>query len=169
MQATAKQLERDGGGSSPSCEDALPLQVSAPTKATYVVDDSGGGGGSEAVGAATSIDTDAGETQACRTAPPAGDGARRNDHGVRANEVRAIDSHAKSDTAARHEPGIGYGCQSSAERNIWSVFNPIWSAFVVDKARLPAASDKEADWSGTVGRPDKIKDFLGLKNPINRK
>lgn len=64
-------------------------------------------------------------------------------------------------------PGSGY--QSSAERNIWSTFNPIWNCFPVKKARLPKASDRVADWGGTVGRPDEMDRFLGLKNPVNRK
>lgn len=60
-------------------------------------------------------------------------------------------------------------CLSSAERNVWSTFNPIWNCFPVKKARLPKASDQVADWGGTVGRPDEMDEFLGLKKPVNRK
>lgn len=67
------------------------------------------------------------------------------------------------------KPVPGSGCQSSAERNIWSTFNPIWSCFPVKKARLPKASDRAADWGGTVGRPDGMNKFLGPKKPANRK
>ncbi|CAN0165613.1 unnamed protein product [Scytosiphon promiscuus] len=45
----------------------------------------------------------------------------------------------------------------------------MWSTFIVNKARLPRGSDWEADWPGTVGRPGELKNFLGLKNLVNRK
>lgn len=70
---------------------------------------------------------------------------------------------------AGEECDIQDGCQSSAERKIWSVFNPMWNIFVVNKARLPKPADRGADWAGTVGRPDRLNMFLGLKNPVNRK
>lgn len=63
---------------------------------------------------------------------------------------------------------IGDDCQRSAERNIWSVFNPIWHSFPVKKPRLPRVVDEGADWAGTVGKPDKLKLFWGLKNLTNR-
>lgn len=62
----------------------------------------------------------------------------------------------------------GGGYQSSAERNIWSVFNPIWRSFPVNKARLPRATDAGVDWAGTLGRPEELGLFLGMKNPVNR-
>lgn len=71
--------------------------------------------------------------------------------------------------AAGEERDIQDGCQSSAERNIWSVFNPMWSIFVVNKARLPKKADRGADWAGTAGKPDGLYMFLGTKNPVNRK
>lgn len=71
--------------------------------------------------------------------------------------------------AAGEERDIQDGCQSSAERNIWSVFNPMWSIFVVNKARLPKKADRGADWAGTAGKPDGLHMFLGTKNPVNRK
>lgn len=76
--------------------------------------------------------------------------------------------HTKTN-AEREACDIQDGCQSSAERNIWSVFNPMWNIFVVPKPRLPKPSDRGADWAGTVGRPDELNGFFGLKNPINRK
>ncbi|CBJ25950.1 hypothetical protein Esi_0017_0187 [Ectocarpus siliculosus] len=45
----------------------------------------------------------------------------------------------------------------------------MWNQFTVRKARLPKTSDIEADWAGTVGRPEELKLFLGLKNTTNRK
>lgn len=60
------------------------------------------------------------------------------------------------------------GHQSSAERNIWSAFNPIWSSFRVRKPRLPKESDIKANWAGTAGIPDELSLFLGLNNPVNR-
>lgn len=60
------------------------------------------------------------------------------------------------------------GCQSSAECNIWSAFNPIWTTFSVSKARLSKATDAGVDWAGTSGRPDELRLFFGLKNPVNR-
>lgn len=71
--------------------------------------------------------------------------------------------------AAGEERDIGDGCQCSAERNIWSVFNPIWNTFIVKKARLPKPGDRGADWAGTAGRPTELGMFLGLNNPVNRK
>lgn len=58
--------------------------------------------------------------------------------------------------------------ESSAERNIWSVFNPIWSARPGVKFRLPKPSDEGADWAGTVGVVDELKHFRGLNNSVNR-
>lgn len=78
-------------------------------------------------------------------------------------------NHINDDNVAREACAIQDGCQSSAERNIWSVFNPMWSIFDVRKARLPKPSDKGADWAGTVGRLDDLNGFLGLKKNVNRK
>lgn len=83
--------------------------------------------------------------------------------------IRGGDDEKKDVAAAGGECDIGDGCQSSAERNIWSVFNPIWSTFVVKKARLPKSVDQGADWAGTAGKPGGLGMFLGLKNPVNRK
>lgn len=58
--------------------------------------------------------------------------------------------------------------QSSAERNIWSVFNPLWGSFRVNQPRLPRPSDAGVNWARTVGQPEEMKKFLGLKNPVNR-
>lgn len=65
--------------------------------------------------------------------------------------------------------GKGVTHHSSAERNIWSVFNPLWNNFLVREPRLPHASaDAGVDWARTTGRPEEITQFLGLKNPVNR-
>lgn len=58
--------------------------------------------------------------------------------------------------------------QSSVERNIWSVFNPLWGSFRVNQPRLPRRSDAGADWARTMGRPEEMRSFLGLKNRVNR-
>lgn len=79
------------------------------------------------------------------------------------------DERKEEAPAAREERDIQDGCQSSAERNIWSIFNPMWNIFVVNKARLPKKADRGADWAETAGRPDALHMFLGTKNPVNRK
>lgn len=89
------------------------------------------------------------------------------------DEVPAAAAPARAPAAAAPSAGkerdIQDGCQSSAERNIWSFFNPMWNVFVVNKARLPKKADRGADWAGTVGRPEGLHMFLGTKNPVNRK
>lgn len=78
-----------------------------------------------------------------------------------------LEKQTAHDACEVNKAVLGGGCQSSAERNIWSVFNPIWDSLPVTKARLPRASDARADWAGTVGQPGELKHFLGLKNPVN--
>lgn len=80
-----------------------------------------------------------------------------------------VDTDNENDAAALQESGERDRYQSSTERNIWSVFNPMWNHFTVRKTRLPKTSDIEADWAGTAGRPEELKLFLGLKNTTNRK
>lgn len=158
LKAAAQGHERECGGITPTCEIVLPLQVSSPAKT--VVGTTGDGNGSKVV---------ATEALGFGTVAPTSGGDSRNEHGARATDLGVVDSQTKSDTLPQHEKNIGDGCQSSVERNIWSVFNPMWSTFVVNKPRLPKASDREADWSGTAGRPGELKEFMGLKNPVNRK
>lgn len=57
--------------------------------------------------------------------------------------------------------------QSFVERNIWSIFNPLWTAFPVRRPRLSNASDSSSDWTATTGRPRELRRFLGLNNPAN--
>lgn len=106
-------------------------------------------------------------TRAAVTTPPAT--VPTNGDNLPETTPADVDTDNENEAAALQESGQRDRYQSSTERNIWSVFNPIWNHFTVRKARLPKTSDIEANWAGTAGRPEELKLFLGLKNTTNRK
>lgn len=135
----------------------------ADTNATTI----GGNAAAEAVVPAAVADAEAVTTAATGGVGIASTGVDEEGAPIALPTSGGVD-HTKNE-AAGEVCDIQDGCQSSAERNIWSVFNPMWSIFLVSKPRLPKPSDRGADWAGTVGRPDELNGFFGLKNPINRK
>ncbi|CAM9734853.1 unnamed protein product [Discosporangium mesarthrocarpum] len=58
--------------------------------------------------------------------------------------------------------------QSSAERNIWSIYNPIWGAFPIQKPRLPRPEDTGVEWA-TKHVPDRLQSFLGQGQRLNKR
>eukprot|EP00752_Nemacystus_decipiens_P018232 g16360.t1 len=114
------------------------------------------------------VDTSDRDTTCGATTPPTADAVAADNSAAILPMSDAADD-TKDGATSEEERDIQDGCQSSAERNIWSVFNPIWNIFVVNKARLPSRRDRGADWAGTAGRPEELHTFLGTKNPVNRK
>ncbi len=151
--ATATHPDDDDHRGDPSPGGMIPLQTLSAANTTAPRE----GAGSAATTAPATIEgipSGATNEDTTLTNPTVSDGA---------------DGNKDKTAAAGEERDIGDGCQSSAERNIWSVFNPIWNTFIVKKARLPNPGDRGADWAGNAGRPTDLGMFLGLKNPVNRK